>query len=108
MVRYKQAEVAEQADAHDSKSCSGRSEGSIPSFGTKRLYQSHRNAAYSCGVFGYWVFLFLPGSGQRRANDARFISELRRDDGRFHFEHGQVFFMVLANAAAQDEQVGPE
>ena len=28
------AEVAELVDAHDSKSCSVRSEGSIPSFGT--------------------------------------------------------------------------
>ena len=29
------AEVAEQADAHDSKSCSERSVGSIPTFGIK-------------------------------------------------------------------------
>jgi hypothetical protein len=29
--------VAEQADAHDSKSCSERSVGSIPTFGTTRI-----------------------------------------------------------------------
>ena len=33
-----QAEVAEQADAHDSKSCSFWIEGSIPSFGIMVLY----------------------------------------------------------------------
>ena len=32
------AEVAELADAHDSKSCSFGSEGSIPSFGIQKIY----------------------------------------------------------------------
>src|ERR1700686_717459 len=34
------ARVAELVDAHDSKSCSARSGGSIPSTGTNRLYHS--------------------------------------------------------------------
>ena len=33
-----QAEVAELADAHDSKSCGETHEGSTPSFGTKTKY----------------------------------------------------------------------
>ena len=33
-TKKKQAEVAELVDAHDSKSCLARGEGSIPSFGT--------------------------------------------------------------------------
>ena len=32
---FHHAEVAEQADAHDSKSCSERYVGSIPTFGTQ-------------------------------------------------------------------------
>ena len=35
-LRAFRAEVAELVDAHDSKSCSFGSEGSIPSFGTKK------------------------------------------------------------------------
>ena len=35
---FRQAEVAEQADAHDSKSCSLGSVGSIPTFGTLTIY----------------------------------------------------------------------
>ena len=37
------AEVAEQAYAHDSKSCSERNVGSIPTFGTKIITQAPIN-----------------------------------------------------------------
>ena len=36
-LHYSRAEVAEQADAHDSKSCTFGYVGSIPTFGTLRL-----------------------------------------------------------------------
>ena len=56
-ILLQQAEVAEQADAHDSKSCTLGYVGSIPTFGIKRASQKMRGSFSSlvCLVAGCFL-----------------------------------------------------
>jgi hypothetical protein len=81
------AEVAEQADAHDSKSCSLGSVGSIPTFGISYLHRAHYKPFLNeKGFFNIrlsrlvrrWDYL----GGRSTPKHARFSAE-RRNSGNY-------------------------
>jgi len=45
---------------------------------------------------------------QGRADDAGFILKLSRNDLALQFQQGHEFFMLFADPAADDKQIGPE
>lgn len=51
---------------------------------------------------------FLGLHSQRGSDNPRLIQKLRRHNGSFDCQQRQEFFMLLADAAADNEQVGPE
>ena len=66
LVKLK-AEVAELADAHDSKSCGAIHAGSIPAFGTKNIDPTA------------WVDIFLVVEGNRTPERCRATQESEHD-----------------------------
>src|SRR5262245_60611717 len=58
----------------------------------------------------YLPALVLPGvlPGERSADDAGLVLQLRRHDRRVELDVGQELVGLLADAAADDEEVGPE